>query len=940
MHPYITNQNRARRHKPRGAALSILLASSAFVASAVAQPFAPDASSSTPPEGEAIQLMEFFVSERGVSRATNAITASDARVALPGMSVEKLLSLVPGVNIRSTDPFGFYEFGNDIRVRSFGINALAVTIDDIPMGSNNPRYGTPAGRIVDGENMRTISVSQGTGDVTTPAYEALGGAIKYYTSNPSRTPSALFKYSAGDFNMRRGFARFDTGEVLPGLTAFVSTSQLTFNSAGIPAESEGRKIEGKIRYELPRATFTLAYTWNDRDDYDTRSVQWDRWRALETGDPYAGYGQSAVGTIYAASGDNNLRLLAANGYTDYFPNNVAERAAAAGLSPTSSLAGFLNGNYSGNARQYGAVSYLGPQEVLGDGIYNQYHRLWRNGRMDSLTRAAADFTVNESLMIKGTSYYHDRSNYGTFPVLRSDARTQIVNSYIASNNPDRILRDDIYPRFAYRDTGGNLVPFGTPGAVAVGYADSNSNGFFDGGDTLNAGVTPTEFSNGHALIAPTSTTLANATSGIPGAVGRDEDFGGFRYGANLSGVWTTARNKLTVGLWYEKDDQSAFRPTYNLVGGNPNGWFLYDQVLFNNYDQRFITDSTLFYVEDSLRLMDERLTLTLGVKSLTVDKYAEGILFTQNYWKPLGQQRVLREITYEDNFLPQLGASFKLSNQVELFTSFAQNLASPPNNVIANVDFNTDLRPERASNYDLGVRYAGRSFGASLSLFYNQYEDRILSQVLTQEELIARGLQGVTGATTFRNVGGIDSKGAEFSYDWRTPIDGLRLTGAFAYQISEFAENLIVPYSSFHANANDPRSKFFAPIANPNGGTPLFSNELQEGLSQGNTPEFTANFDLAYTKGLFDFNFGGQFYDSVFVNTLNTEEISSYVNFNAGITARGQKGTRLEPFKLSVTVQNLFDEVIWRANGYNGSFNGSVTPDYGRNIVFTVEASF
>ncbi len=907
---------------------------------AFAQPVAPTADASTPPEGEAIQLMEFFVSERGVSRATNAITATDAKVALPGMSVERLLSLVPGVNIRSTDPFGFYEFGNDIRVRSFGINALAVTIDDIPMGSNNPRYGTPAGRIVDGENMRTISVSQGTGDVTTPAYEALGGAIKYYTSNPARTPTALLKYSVGDFNMRRSFARFDTGEVLPGLTAFVSTSQLTFNSAGIPAESEGRKIEGKIRYEMPRANFMLAYTWNDRDDYDTRSVQWDRWRALETGDPYAGYGPQAVGTIYAASGDNNLRLLAANGYTEYLPNNVAERAAAAGLSPTTALAGFLMGNYSGDARDFGAVSYLGPQEVVGDGIYNQYYRLWRNGRMDGLLRGSADFTVNESVVVKGSSYYHDRSNYGTFPVLRSDARTQIVNSYIASNNPGRVLRDDIWPRFAYRDTGGNLVPFGTPGAIAVGYTDTNANGFFDVGETLNAGVTPTEFSNGHALIAPTSTTLANATSGIPGAVGRDEDFGGFRYGVNLSGTWTTARHKLTGGFWFEKDDQSAFRPTYNLEGGNPNGYFLYDQILFNNYDQRFITDSTMIYLEDVIKLMDERLTVTLGAKSLTVDKYAAGILFTQNYWKPIGQQVVVRDITYEDNFLPQLGASYKVSNQVEVFTSFAENLAAPANNVIANVDFNTDLRPERAKNYDLGMRYSGRAFGSSLSLFYNQYEDRILSQVLTQEELIARGLQGVTGATTFRNVGGIDSYGAEFSYDWRTPIDGLRVTGAFAYQISEFAENLIVPYSSFHANPNDPRSKFFQPIANPNGGTPAFSYELQKGLSQGNTPEFTANFDVLYTKGLFDFNFGGQYYDSVFVNTLNTEEIPSYVNFNAGITARGQKGTKLEPFKASVTVQNLFDEVIWRANGYNGNFNGSVTPDYGRNIVFTVEATF
>jgi outer membrane receptor protein involved in Fe transport len=633
-------------------------------------------------------------------------------------------------------------------------------------------------------------------------------------------------------------------------------------------------------------------------------------------------------------------MLAANGYTDYLPDNMAERATAAGLSPSASLAGFLNGNYADGARGYGALSYLGPAEVMGDGIYNQYYRLWRNGRMDSLVRGSGDFTVSESVIAKASGYYHDRHNYGTFPVLRSDARTQIRNSYISSNNTSGELREDIWPRYAYQDASGNLVPFGTAGALPVGYNDGNNNGFFDPGESLNAGAAPTEFSNGHALIAPTSTTLGNATPGIPGAIGRDEDFGGYRWGVNLKGTWTSMRHKLTAGFWYEKDSQMAFRPTYNLVGGNPNGWFLYDQILFNNYDQNFLTDSTMVYIEDVIKLMDERLTITLGAKSLTVDKNAEGILFTQNYWRPLAEQRVERDITYEDNFLPQFGASYKLSNQIELFTSFAENLASPANNVIANVDFNTDLRPERAKNYDLGMRYSGRSFGSSLSLFYNQYEDRILSQALTQEELIARGLQGVTGATTFRNVGGIDSYGAEFSYDWRTPIDGLRVTGAVAYQISEFAENLIVPYSSMHVNASDPRSVYFEPIPNPNGGTPAFSYELQKGLSQGNTPELTVNFDLMYTRGLFDFNFGGQYYDAVFVNTLNTERVPSYTNFNAGVTARGAKGSRLEPFKVSLTVQNLFDEDIWRANGYNGSFNGSVIPDYGRNIVMTVEASF
>src|SRR6266542_2672864 len=154
MHPLITLQDRALRRKTRAFVYSTLFASVALAVTLRAQtaPAASETGEKDKPD-EVIKLMEMFVAEKGISRATNSITTSDVNASLPGVSVEKLLSLVPGVNIRTTDPFGFYEFGNDIRVRSFGIAALAVTIDDIPMGNNSPRYGTPAGRIVDGENL-------------------------------------------------------------------------------------------------------------------------------------------------------------------------------------------------------------------------------------------------------------------------------------------------------------------------------------------------------------------------------------------------------------------------------------------------------------------------------------------------------------------------------------------------------------------------------------------------------------------------------------------------------------------------------------------------------------------------------------------------------------------------------------------------------------------
>ncbi len=939
MHPYTTGQDQARRGKFRSFAVSILIApallSPVLRAQAVTPP--PEPAKEAAKE-EPVKLMEFFVSEKGLSRANNAITPQEFKISLPGVTVEKLLAFVPGVNVVVRDPFGFYESGNDIRVRSFDITRLAITVDDVPMGNNSTRYGSPSGRIIDGENLANIEVSQGTGDVTTPAYEALGGSIKYYSANPSKEMGITLKQAIGDFDLNRNYQKINFGEILPGLTAYVSHSDIKFKTAGIPKDSEGERIEAKVLYRLPKATLTLGYTWNDRDDYDTRSIQYDRYRALETGVASAAYGAAAFTSgFYSAASRSDLNLLASRGYSNFDQRSGIQAANV--------------GDYSDRGRRFSYISTLDSTINQGDGANgNLYYKYWRNGRMDSFLRGTADITVTEAVALKVGSYYQDKNNYGTGAVTRGDARTQIVNAYSAVNNPKGILRTDIYPRWAYRDTAGNLVPFGTPGAIPVGYTDTNGNGFMDVGETLNAGVTPTAFSNAHALIAPTSTTLANATSGMPGATGRDEDFGGYRYGINPKVTWTAGANKLTGGFWYEIDQQSAIRPTYNLSGGNSEGYFLYDQLLFNNYQQNFNTKTSLFFLEESHKFFDNQLTLSAAAKSLTIKREADGILYTNLWWLPLGSQQIKRQITYKDSFLPQLGASYNLTPKVELFANYAENLASPQLGVIANIDFNENLMPETAKNYDAGIRYSSRSFGSSFSIFYNRYENRILSIAFTTEELAARGLAGVTGATQFRNVGAIDSTGAEFTYDWRTPIKGLRINGAFAYQKSIFADNILVPYAASHSEAGNPFSLYYQPIPNPaydpTSTDPtkarfVKSWELDKDKSQGNTPKLTANATLAYTWNNIDMNFGGRFFDSVFVNTLNTEKLPSYVVYSAGLTYRGQKGTKFAPFKASVTVDNVFDKYYFTARGYTGAFNGSVGPgDYGRNIVFTVEASF
>ncbi|MCC5806085.1 MAG: TonB-dependent receptor [Opitutales bacterium] len=869
---------------------------------------------------------------QGESRATNAITFEDFETQLPGLSLEKSLDAIPGVNVRSTDPFGFYEFGNDIRIRSFDISRLAVTVDDVPMGQNSPRYGTPAGRVADPENILTIQVSQGTGDVTTPAIEALGGSIMYYTRDPSEEMGAMVKWSIGDFDATRLFARFETGELWSGFTSYISTSRFQFRSTGVPEYSRSIRMEAKAKQEFETGSFTLSYTWNDRDDFDTRNIQWDRWRALETGDPYAGYGTP---DIYNESARLVLETYAANGYVDYRPEDFPE------IAPLTN--GFFLGNKSDRARNFGPTTYMDPTINMGDGINSRFFNRARNGRMDHFLRGRLEMDLTDDLSVLFTPYFQDKSHYGLFNVARGDSRTQLQNAYRVTNfdsdgnlrNPTFVARPDIWPEYLFHDGSGNLVSLDTPGAIPMGYNDLSGDGFYSTGDTLNPDARPDPFTPGHALAVRDGTDPA-----LNGATARDEDFGGERYGAQLRFEYEIGNHRIRTGVWVERDKQSAYRPTYMLEGDSVFGDFLYDRVLFLNYDQNFKTDSFVAYIEDQITLMDGRLGLNLGFKLVNFDREASGILTTPLWWNPEEDRSVVRGNTYKDNFLPQVGATYQLSDQYEIFGSYAENLAAPQYNVVASDTFTEDLRPETSKNYDLGLRYFGQDFSATFAVFYNEYNDRILSVPLTQEELIAAGLSGVTGATRFRNVGGVDAYGAEIAFDWRTPVENLRLIGSFAYQVGKFQEDLNVGYQTWHDDPSDPRSVFYEPFQFDEDGNPTLSRELQEGKRQGNTPEFTASLDARYNIGGFGVDFGLKYYDSVYVNTLNTEKVPSYTVANAAVTYRFGEDTALSGFRATLSVDNLFDKYFFYAGNYTGSFNGNVRADYGRNVTFTVTAEF
>ena len=113
------------------------------------------------------------------TRATISVPKVDIAVMPAGQNPIILLAKTPGINVQSSDNIGLYEHANRVQVRSFNINQIAVTLDDVPMGQQNFYGGTPVDRLVDSESIERVDVSTGIGAVWMPATASLGGAMRY-----------------------------------------------------------------------------------------------------------------------------------------------------------------------------------------------------------------------------------------------------------------------------------------------------------------------------------------------------------------------------------------------------------------------------------------------------------------------------------------------------------------------------------------------------------------------------------------------------------------------------------------------------------------------------------------------------------------------------------------------------------------------------------------
>lgn len=219
---------------------------------------------------------EIVVYGFGETRQVQTVAADDIKLLTPGTSPLKAISKLPGVNFQSGDAFGAYEWSTRISLRGFNQNQLGFTLDGVPLGDMS--YGNYNGlhisRALISENLGTVTVSQGAGNLATASTSNLGGTLLFASRDPSRNFDIAASGTYGSDDTYRGFVRVDSGD-LGGVRGYLSYGYLNAGKWRGDGEQRQHQVNAKVVADVGDGKITGFLNYSDRreNDYQDMSAE-------------------------------------------------------------------------------------------------------------------------------------------------------------------------------------------------------------------------------------------------------------------------------------------------------------------------------------------------------------------------------------------------------------------------------------------------------------------------------------------------------------------------------------------------------------------------------------------------------------------------------------------------------------------------------------------
>lgn len=237
----------------------------------------------------------------GNLHAAAVVTSEDIMDRPLGADITQSLARVPGIQVSTGDARGG-SFSFELYMRGLNKEQIGLTIDGIPTGDARFNGGSPPQRFIESSNIGRIDVSQSAGDIGAPSRFALGGFVDFVTDDPSLDLGATVEAGIGSDNFYRGYARIDTGEILPGLTSYVSYSHQENDIWTGPKARSSRRdhLEFKAVKDFADGSFVkFRASYNDQKDNDFNIVTLDEFLA----DPHSDQATDEISGIPAIDVD-------------------------------------------------------------------------------------------------------------------------------------------------------------------------------------------------------------------------------------------------------------------------------------------------------------------------------------------------------------------------------------------------------------------------------------------------------------------------------------------------------------------------------------------------------------------------------------------------------------------------------------------------------------
>ncbi|MCX2561888.1 TonB-dependent receptor [Acetobacter farinalis] len=391
---------------------------------------------------------------------------------------------------------------------------------------------------------------------------------------------------------------------------------------------------------------------------------------------------------------------------------------------------------------------------------------------------------------------------------------------------------------------------------------------------------------GQGIYATPYTATPAELGGSPISV-RTTEYDIHREGFIGSLSYEIGHHTIEGGFWFENNNFEQARRFYPLSEDGYTGssvhWF-HNNAFETQWQSAFNTKTYQFHLQDTWQIIPA-LKLNYGFKSLVVDNHGRQLQGNSMGVPTDTNTYAGGSITSANGFLPQIGANYRLSRHHEIFADFARNMAAFDNSstgatspfamtTAAYASARNSLRPEMSYSEEIGYRYHDRHIQASLTGYYVEFQNRLLS--ITPNA--TNNVQGIPSILV--NGGGVTARGIDAAFNYHF-TDSWSLYVSYAYNQSTYNNDLTTGGITYNT----------------------------QGKSVVAMPRNLANVQISYDDGSIWGNFGMQYQGRRTYTYTNDQWVNPNDIFNLNVGYRFHSTNwALRGLDAQINVTNLFDK--------------------------------